>query len=250
MHTDFTITIEPGTAADYEALARYHYRAGPPATIELFLRAHCRGDTVGILTVSRPTLNARWREALWPQARWASTLADPAPAERAKILNQQLRTISRVIVDPRCRGLGIATRLVRAYLHAPQTPQTEAVAAMSAFCGFFLAAGMREVIVAHSRRDRHLRRALRAAHIEPWRLVDAERILKLPARRLAPLEVALRRWANDSRATRRAAAGDLEVIITHAARTVANPYPVRAYGFDAQVRCAADDDIGADIAHP
>lgn len=229
------ITIETGTRSDYDALAHYHYRAGPPATAEAILRAAKatgRGETVGVLIVSRPTLNARWREALWPGA-----FSDPALGARAQRLNQQLRTISRVIVDPRSRGLGIATRLVRAYLQAPLTQQTEAVAAMSTFCGFFQAAGMRGVELAPSRRDTQLRRALRAAGLQPWRLVDSRGILRLAARKRAPLEVALRRWANDSRATRRAAAGDLAVIITHAARTVANPYPVRAYGYDAEVRC-------------
>jgi GNAT superfamily N-acetyltransferase len=247
MHAELDIVIQPGTRADYEALAHYHYRAGPPATFEAILRAACKGgcgETIGVLIVSRPTLNARWREALWPGA-----FTDPALGARAERLNQQLRTISRVIVDPRSRGLGIATRLVRAYLDSPLTPQTEAVAAMSTFCGFFQAAGMREVELAPSRRDSQLRRALRAAGLQPWRLVDSRGILRLAARKLAPLEVALRRWANDSRATRRAAAGDLDIIITHAARTVANPYPVRAYGYDfdsvsadrAAAACAASD---------
>lgn len=248
MHFD----IEPGTIADYEALARFHYRAGPPATVDFVLRAASgegRGETVGVLIVSRPILNAPWREALWPDAPWSGSSAGPSRCDRAKLLNKQLRTISRVIVDPRCRGIGLATRLVRAYLQAPRTPRTEAVAAMSGFCGFFRAAGMREVALRPSRRDRRLRRALRDAGLQPWRLVDAGRILRLAQRRRGRLEAELRRWANDSRATRNAARGGLEVIITHAARTVASPYPSRAYGFDAEEPFpAASTAAGSDAA--
>ena len=237
--------IEPGTTADYEALARYHYRAGPPATIDLVLRAAYgagRGETVGVLTVSRPVLNAPWREALWPGVFAAAG----SQRDRAKLLNRHLRTISRVIVDPRYRGIGLATQLVRAYLQSPRTPRTEAVAAMSAFCEFFAAAGMREVVLTPSRRDRRLRRALREAGLQPWRLVDPGRILRLSARRRGPLDAALRRWANDSRATRSAARGDLEVIIAHAARAIASPWPSRAYGFDsASVDPAAATGSGA-----
>lgn len=250
------VEIEPGTIADYESLAHYHYRAGPPATIDLVLRAACCGDTVGVLTVSRPVLNAPWREALWPGAFAAAS----SQRDRATLLNRQLRTISRVIVDPRYRGIGLATRLVRAYLQVPRTPRTEAVAAMSAFCGFFAAAGMREVVLTPSRRDRRLRRALREAGLQPWRLVDPGRILRLSARRRGPLDAALRRWANDSRATRSAARGDLELIIAHAARAVASPWPSRAYGFDSPGadpaaatgagadESAADDDARSRIA--
>lgn len=223
--TPHDLHILDGTPADYLALAHLHYRAARPATICRVLVASIRSEKLAALVVSCPVLNARWRERLWPN--------DPAPAnprDRAAHLNATLRCISRVIVDPRARGLGIGTALVRAYLRNPLTPRTEAVAAMGAVCGFFAAAGMREVILPPAPRDRALRAALRAARIAPWELLDPARITRRRARALEP---ALRRWANDARASRAAAHAPIDELIERAARAIASPIPPRAYGHDA-----------------
>src|SRR5262249_17312146 len=61
-------TIVEGRRADHDALARFHYRAGPPATCVRVLSAADRqtGELIGVLTVSMPTLNAPWRSEAWP----------------------------------------------------------------------------------------------------------------------------------------------------------------------------------------
>ena len=136
------IQIEPGTIADYDALSRYHYRAGRPGTFERVLRAVYRrpGGTgkilAGVLVVSLPTRLGRWRELAWP-----GRYGRPDSRTLAR-LNRDLRCLSRVVVEPRFRGIGLAGRLVRAYLADPITPATEAVAAMGAASPFFERAGM------------------------------------------------------------------------------------------------------------
>jgi hypothetical protein len=55
---------------------------------------------------------------------------------------QELRCISRVVVHPRYRGLGLAVRLVRAALASAATPLTEAYAVMGRVHPFFEKAGM------------------------------------------------------------------------------------------------------------
>ncbi|MBX3358525.1 MAG: GNAT family N-acetyltransferase [Phycisphaeraceae bacterium] len=197
------ITISPGSACDFRALAMFHYRAGPPRGVVRVLTARARsGRTVGVLTVSMPVLNATWREQAWPG--WLAPLDRRA---RAVAINDSLRVISRVIVHPAYRGRGIARRLVRTYLDHPLTPRTESLAAMGCACPFFRAAGMRELDPGESRRDRSLRHTLAAVGIEPWRLSDAGAIdagqLDHPS-----VERALRAWARDSRATSRHAAAD------------------------------------------
>ncbi|MBX3402683.1 MAG: hypothetical protein KF699_04635 [Phycisphaeraceae bacterium] len=221
--TEHHIEIVEGDPRDYRALAHLHYREDRPATLCRVLTARHRDQTVGVLVVSRPTLNARWRNLLWPgQYAGADKLANAAR------LNADLRCISRVIVDPRARGLGVGTSLVRAYLNAPLTRRTEAVAAMGAACGIFRAAEMREVLLPPSPRDRTLRLALRRAGIAPWELLDPPRI----ADRARTIEHALRRWANDARATRARALAPLHELIERAARAVASPSAPRAYGHD------------------
>lgn len=250
--TDFPILISRGTPADYLALARFHYRAAPPATIVHILRATDDTTTLlaGVLLISMPPLNAAWRRHAWQdwdegtrhQARGTrqdpsgatapglgavrSTpkrpgphplaksppnpdagclppdVSPPSPHRRAALhLNASLRTISRVIVDPRCRGLGVARRLVQHYLAHPLTPRTEALASMGRWCPFFAAAGMREVPSPTPKRDDRLHRAMTAAGVEPWHLIDVERAAAA-VRRSAALRIALVQWADASRATR------------------------------------------------
>lgn len=157
-----TITIEPGTPGDLQHLARFHYAAGKPGPIARVLRAADDGDTVGVLVASMPTLNGRWRAIAWPGEY---DTADQR--ENARRLNRDLRVVSRVIIDPRYRGRGLAVRLVRAYLADPCTDRTEALAAMAHACPFFERAGMRRIDLPPSKADAKLLRALARHRLEP-----------------------------------------------------------------------------------
>ena len=58
------------------------------------------------------------------------------------MLNREVRTISRVIVHPQYRGLGLAVKLVRHVLDNARTVFTEALAVMGKAHPFFERAGM------------------------------------------------------------------------------------------------------------
>ncbi|PCI10391.1 hypothetical protein COB72_03310 [bacterium] len=136
------IIIEQGTIADYQALAHLHYRGSKPATHTLVLKATrtvpILGEILaGILVISMPTLNGSWRDRAWP-----GFFSADDKTTNAKRINTNLRCISRVIVEPRSRGLGVASALVRHYLRNPQTPATESIAAMGSVCPFFERSGM------------------------------------------------------------------------------------------------------------
>ncbi len=198
--------IRDGTIDDYASLERFHYRAGPPATIARVLCARdARTDErLGVLVVSHPTLNGRWRDIAWPSERPTDKAAS------ATWLNREVRCISRVIVDPRARGRSIATSLVRAYLAHPDTPKTEAIAAMGGACPFFASAGMREVIIARTARDESLARSLVRAGLRAPQCAD----LSLVRRRLSRspmLRREVERWARASRATSRWCDRDVSV---------------------------------------
>ncbi len=212
------ILISRGTRDDLACLAHLHYRAGCPATIERVLRAHIEGDLAGVLAVSRPTLNGPWRAEAWPGVFDAGS-----HKQRARAVNTLLRTISRVIVAPSCRGLGVASSLVRAYLAEPITPATEALATMGAYTPFFERAGMVRFERAPTRRDLRLVRAMHSAGVRsPHRLLESR-----CARRLDP---ALRSWARAGRATRRIAHGPLCEIAFCAASTLIRPRLVFCQG--------------------
>ncbi len=137
------LLVRAGSVADYSAMSQWHYRSRRPAAIVRVLVAESiapvpnQATCLGVLVVSMPVLNGRWRNLAWP-GRY-STGDKRSDARR---LNAEVRTISRVVIDPRARGLGVATRLVRAYLSDAITPATEAIAAMASFSSFFDAAGM------------------------------------------------------------------------------------------------------------
>lgn len=221
-----SVSIERGERADYHALAPLHYRAHQPATFALVLRALHRESPAsepilaGALVVSMPTLNARWRDLAWP-----GRFTTPDKSLNTRRLNDELRAISRVIIDPRFRSLGLAARMVRHYLAAPLTPCTEALAALAHAAPFFERAGMTPYPLTPSQRDARLLDALAHLDLEPWRLATPDLALRRAlgacsgAARLLDRE--LRAWANASRATRSLARDELSAIFRAAARSLA-----------------------------
>jgi predicted GNAT family acetyltransferase len=199
------IVIERGSARDLDALLGFHYRSGRPATIAGVWRARGHGsrepagepagELVGVLVASYPTLNGSWRELAWP-GRYRSG----DKRRDARRLNREVRCLSRVIVEPRWRGLGVARRLVEHYLADPLTPATEAVASMGAFCPFFERSGMTAYRLGWSEHDARLGDALARRGVEAWRLMEPRMAAR--AWRDAFLARELARWARRSRATR------------------------------------------------
>jgi predicted ABC-type transport system involved in lysophospholipase L1 biosynthesis ATPase subunit len=198
--TRVPIRVSKGTYADYARLAGLHYRAGRPAMLAPggIRVAHVSGLDVpaGVLVLAMPTLNARWRELAWPGRYRSGDLR-----RDAQRLNRELRTIARVIVDPRVRGLGVAASLIRAYLRDPLTPATEAIAAMGAACPMFARAGMVEYRLPPSARDARLLDAMDSRGV-----LLQECMLGGAAQRVAGdalLKRELARWVGSSRATQR-----------------------------------------------
>lgn len=211
------LRIEPDGPEAYAALADFHYLSGPPATWAGVWSAWAGRLRAGVLVVSMPTLNGSWRRGAWPG--WLEGLP---PARLARLLNAELRTISRVVVDPRLRGAGVARALVEHYLRRPLTPRTEAVAAMGRFCPFFARAGMRPVDRPLGAHDRRLRRLWQRSGERPLRAVE-QGAAEVLARRRGFVR-ALRRWARASAATR--AWADLtpaELVVRSALRAEARP---------------------------
>lgn len=145
------LPIAEGCRADYLALKAHHYRPGNPMTMTRILTIHDATPTaadrylarpvtpqpIAVLIESLPALSCRLREeALGGRYGYLR------PKQRSQLLNEELRCISRVIVDPRWRGLGLAVRLVRQALATATTRYTEAIAVMGRVSPFFDRAGM------------------------------------------------------------------------------------------------------------
>ena len=99
------------TTPEQFGLLSGHYAGGHPGLIWRRYTAVCDDAplvTAGVLLLSLPVLNARWRAVAWPEL-----FADIGKREAARRANAHVRTISRVVVDPRFRGRGIGSALVR-----------------------------------------------------------------------------------------------------------------------------------------
>jgi GNAT superfamily N-acetyltransferase len=137
--------IERAAWDDYKALARFHYRAGRPATVAAVWRAryeetqvtpHHRIAAVGVL--SWPTISCAQRETYF-HTRGISC------GRRARFANTNLRTISRIIVHPQFRGIGLASALIRRMCAECPTRYTEALAVMARAHPLFETAGMKRI---------------------------------------------------------------------------------------------------------
>lgn len=181
--------IQPGTMDDYRALAAFHYRANHaggvtsvlrmisrrPTVVGRFLQRRGETTTVGVLVRSLPSLNGLLRDRAT-----AGRYLRLTPHERGVALNREIRCISRVVIDPRFRGTGLAVRLVRHALEHPESDRllfTEALAAMGRVSPFFQRAGMRRYDVPAEARPAHARLldALRHAGLEPHDLAALPR---------------------------------------------------------------------------
>jgi len=123
---------------DYQRLAAYHYRGGRPVGVTRVFVARHACETVGVLVETRPVLNCLLRGAA------LGGRYDGGDREvLAVLLNREVRTLARVIVEPRFRGIGLGVALVRHALAHAQTRYVEALAVMGQVQPFFEKAGMR-----------------------------------------------------------------------------------------------------------
>lgn len=130
--------FERGQRSDYFELARYHYVDRPPATWAGVWVARWRGrreHLAGVAVLSWPSLRCKSRERVLG-------LEEMADKERARWINRNLRTISRVIVHPALRGSGVGTGLIRCILDQCNDHIIEALAHSARRSRMFDSAGM------------------------------------------------------------------------------------------------------------
>lgn len=136
--------IESGTKSDYVALEHFHYLPKRPSSWAKILRIvhrdenKCDERVIAVAVLSFPTLASHPREE-------ALRMKEMTFRERIAFANQHIRSISRVIVHPQFRSLGLASTLVREIIARCPTRYVEAHALMGRAHPFFKSAGMREI---------------------------------------------------------------------------------------------------------
>ena len=137
-----TLQFRLGRAADYRRLAHLHYNPHPPATFALvccvdYLQGHHQRIVAGGVR-SYPPLRCFARES-------ALHLTHLPPLLRHRFLNRHLRCISRLIVHPQFRGIGLSTYLVRQLCRQSHTRYVEAISRLAAYHPVFTRAGLQHI---------------------------------------------------------------------------------------------------------
>ena len=145
------LRLEEGSSRDYRQLSSYHYKGHQPGAVTKVYRLVHRAPTVVGRYLSRPDETTVVGALTRSLPHLACALRDHATAGRyrglgakasAHLVNREFRTISRVVIDPQWRGLGLSVRLMVHALAHPETIFTEALAAMGRVHPFCERAGM------------------------------------------------------------------------------------------------------------
>jgi len=124
--------VAEGSRQDYYQLAGFHYRSHKVAGVRKIFSLKRDEELCGVVVYSYP-----------PAACFGRRMVLPRMSMRE--LNEKLSIISRVVVHPKYRTIGLGHMLIRETLAHARTPYVETVAVMAKYNPFFEKAGMRKI---------------------------------------------------------------------------------------------------------
>lgn len=160
------VEIVKGGRGDYDRLSRFHYRDG---RLGVYAAIYAMRPCVGVIVYSMPLMGCSLR-----RKGCGGIFEGYDRVTRLKLINANVRRISRVIIEPRYRSLGLASRLVRETMGLMGVRFVESMAVMGSVNGFFVRAGMREYGSPEKLRCVRLREAFSYVGIEGRDLIDGE----------------------------------------------------------------------------
>ncbi len=141
------IRIENGSYENYKTLAPFHYIGRSTAYIRKIYRAVAevegRRELAGVIVYSHPYLEVSARNVAIPELKALRKMLEPTAY--AKLVDESFSRISRVVVHPKYRGIGVGTMLVRETMRRVGTAYVEALAVMARYNPFFEKAGMKRI---------------------------------------------------------------------------------------------------------
>ncbi|MCX8203547.1 MAG: GNAT family N-acetyltransferase [Nitrososphaeria archaeon] len=146
-----SLEVSRGTLWDYKELAEFHYRGKKPPFIEAIFTARIGDELAGVIVYTSVYPHLRAREAAFP---FLKELKKELGRKRyVKWLNEHFTRISRVVVHPKFRGIGLGAELVRRTMPLVGKAYVEALAVMARYNPFFERAGMRRIEVGKEPRE-------------------------------------------------------------------------------------------------
>jgi len=124
--------VEEGTTKDWRELAGFHYRSHKIVGPRRIFCLKRKDELCGVIVYCYPPPTCFGRRLVLPKMSM-------------KELNEKLSIISRVVVHPKYRTIGLGVKLVRETLAKAGTPYVEMPAVMAKYNPFGEKAGMRKI---------------------------------------------------------------------------------------------------------
>jgi hypothetical protein len=163
------VRIIEGSLADYKSLSHFHYRDCRLGPFEKIFTAKLNNETAGVIVYSMPMPCCRLRNVAT-----GNHFTGLDRRSLVALVNKTVRTISRVIVEPRFRSLGLAVRLVRETMPLMNVPMIEALAVMGRANPFFEKAGMKAYTAPQSVQCVQMKEAFNLIGLDERVAVDAQ----------------------------------------------------------------------------
>jgi ABC-type ATPase with predicted acetyltransferase domain len=137
LHKDMKVEI--GNKTDYESLKRFHYRQAELGAVKRIYKCVYQNNVIGVIVICYPHLALKGRNVVFGER--FSKMSKESCTE----LNQIMECISRIIIHPKYRGIGLAQFMLKEYFKLSQCEYVETIAVMANYNPFFEKAGMTRV---------------------------------------------------------------------------------------------------------
>jgi len=170
------LEIGPAKFEAYEALAGFHYRnktLGPYTHLFAVYDKHSRrrimAPVIGVIVYRPPVPNLAIRNIVT-----GGFFSGLNRAAGLTLLNEHVKCISRVIIDPRYRGIGLSSWLVKETMPLTDAAMVETSSVMGCFHPFFKRAGMMEFKQPSDVKTERMKAALEMVGIDENLWIDTE----------------------------------------------------------------------------
>ncbi|ARN57159.1 GNAT family N-acetyltransferase [Sedimentisphaera salicampi] len=171
------LIIQRCGAEQYDEFERWHYCASRPGLVcEAFLLRGIDGEKAGIITFSYPPANCAGRNVVF--ARLLKRFPQ-AGGQRLRAVNAHFRIVSRIVILPEYRGLGIGRKFLIKTVQFCRAGCVEALSASGRLGNLFVSAGFKRFRPAESGKKIRLKGLLAQNRIPLGPASKAERQKKL-----------------------------------------------------------------------
>ena len=179
------LQIVDGSIGDYRKLSRFHYRSSRLAAYSSIFALRYGCETAGVIVYTMPFAGVELR-----RVAVGDIFIGLDRRTQLSVINKNIRCISRVIIEPRFRGLSLAGELVRQTMARLDVPIIEALSVMGHINSFLDRAGMSRYEAGQSLRSVRLQQALSSVGIESDNISETDVL----HRRLEGLRVRQKRF--------------------------------------------------------